>query len=945
MKKTTKIITLILSAVLLIGAAIGISVSAAEADPTVSIEFKNLAYEGAVKVIYAVDAQNVPEGAKVQMAFFDSMPASVDETPKYLKDEYEETIEIGGKTYKAFFSNGIAPKDMRKNIYAVPVITMDGEVIALGDPVEYSIYTYAINMFAKSPAEDQKELYSALLDYGASVQQVLLDSGDYTAAELEACGGYADQYCGIKIDTVSDGALAEAGTVTYYRPGEKISYTADLYKDGASFTGFFANDTAMIGDFGTKADFFTSEPGVSRYYARYTTLERDAMDKTGIFGAHNYTGGSATYVTTVAESAENANNVLNIAHPAGVNSGTLQFAYYTSAKAYIFETDIKWAGSTVDRASDNWIMRWGFQSTGSKSLSNADAYVACNYLSAKLDSPLYFTGGSAGYKTETPANPQLTIPKDEWHRVRIEYVPIEKTGDLYYGIQRVYLDGILAEEKVWSSKGDNSDILTFNVTSRGTYDTLDWSMMLDNMVCYSVKEDSIGEGLYANDPDTNTYDGENANHTKGTIVEEADGNKVLELTKANGSGTTIDFKADGIEYGETYVFDSDVKLVSMPYSGWQRNWLGRMGFVSTGTNGKSEDAAFVRRSYFGGTPHHGFILSQSADSTYGAGIMQKESLTPGVWFNLRIEYTITGISDSGSYTGVEKFYINNELVETLNGSCASDNRGLISFRLAFLAKTGVTLRFDNTFVGAIGEPVYAVADFEAGATSGTYFTPSSTNGDAVSEYTVVDNPKGTTVAGAAGKVLKADLTTGANQEVNTIKIVNSDSAAAVGTYELSFDMLFDSTTLPTENSYIQQFVVNNSKGYTALFSLKHTTDGNVYITSDVDGTSGNTGKGGSLGTVKLLDGEWHNLRFVMYTNGADSVYALYVDGELSGIGNYYHGIYACVTNVVAITNTLHRIKTFDPQDTTVTTANLYFDNIGLVYVGDIPADIPDWDAD
>ena len=69
MKKTTKIITLILSALLLIGCAIGISVSAEENTPSVTVKYKNISYEGAVKVLYAVEATNVPEGAKVQMAF------------------------------------------------------------------------------------------------------------------------------------------------------------------------------------------------------------------------------------------------------------------------------------------------------------------------------------------------------------------------------------------------------------------------------------------------------------------------------------------------------------------------------------------------------------------------------------------------------------------------------------------------------------------------------------------------------------------------------------------------------------------------------------------------------------------------------------------------------------------------------------------------------------
>ena len=178
--------------------------------------------------------------------------------------------------------------------------------------------------------------------------------------------------------------------------------------------------------------------------------------------------------------------------------------------------------------------------------------------------------------------------------------------------------------------------------------------------------------------------------------------------------------------------------------------------------------------------------------------------------------------------------------------------------------------------------------------------------------------------------------------------MNNDAAQATGTYEFCIDMLYDGACLPKNNTTFQQFVVCNSKGYTALFTLKHTSGGNVYISSDVDGgkqedgVTPNAGKGGSLGTVKLLDGEWHNLRFVMYTNGVDSVYACYVDGKLSGIGNYFNGYKACVTNRVTTTYVYHRVSSFDPADTAVTTANLYFDNVGLRYVGEIPEVIPDW---
>lgn len=946
MKKTTKIVTLIISAILLIGAVIGITASA-DNDPTVAIKYKNLAYEGAIQVLYAVEAENLPEGAKVQMYFYDAEPAE-DSAPAYVKDEYtDEALTIGGKTYRAFFSKGIAPKNMRKSIFAVPVIVNGDAVVAKGECVEYSIYTYATNMLSKSPTAEQKELYTNLLDYGAATQAVLLDSGDYTAEELAAAGGYADQYCGIRLDTLTNDSVYEEGTVTYYRPGENVTFNTPLYKNGNSFVGFIDEDLKAVGDYSTIVTVVANEPGISTYTANYYTLEVDTFDKestsTG-YNSHNFDRSNSSYLTIVAESDGSTNTVLQHTSPAGISTGTLNFGFYSSGEAYIFEADIKWLGTSIDRAADNWIGRWGFVSDGTAPLSNADTYLFCNYASAKKDTSLYFTAGEAGYKTDVPSYSQATLPIGEWHRMRFEYVPLGENNGLYYGIQRVYFDGALAEERLAASKGDNSYMQTFRFAQRGTGDTLDWTMQFDNIVCYTVHEDYYGKGLYANDPDVNKYDGENANHSGGTIVTEANGNKVVQYNKKDGSGLTMAFNADGIEYGNTYVFDTDIKWLSMPYSGYQRNWVGRMGLVADATQFKGEDATFISRHYFGATPTQGMVLSESADSSYGSGVIKKARFAPGVWYNFRVEFTYTGVNADGKYTGVEKLYVNNELVSTVNVATASDVRGLAAYRFATLAKNSWSVQFDNTFIGVVGEESdYRNAIFDDGAISSGYFKASSTNGGAISEYAVVANPKG------EGKVLKGTLTTAADQEVNTIYTMNANDAKATGTYELSLDMLFDSTTLPKDNTYIQQFVVVNSKGYTALFSLKHTTDGNVYITSDVDGgkqddgVTPNAGKGGSLGTVKLLDGEWHNLRFVMYTNGTDSVYALYVDGALSGIGNYYHGIKACVINRVVTAETRYRIKPFAPQDASVTTADLYLDNIGLRYVGDIPDDIPDWD--
>ena len=128
-KKLMKVITLILTCLLLVGAAVGITVAAEDAEaatPSVEIAKKNVSYDSKAQILYAVKAENVPEGATVQMLFGTAaQTAAVGEVAVGAKD--------ANGTYNGmpvFFSAGIAAKDYRMDLYAAPVIVdADGKII------------------------------------------------------------------------------------------------------------------------------------------------------------------------------------------------------------------------------------------------------------------------------------------------------------------------------------------------------------------------------------------------------------------------------------------------------------------------------------------------------------------------------------------------------------------------------------------------------------------------------------------------------------------------------------------------------------------------------------------------------------------------------------------------------------------------------------------------
>ena len=967
MKKTTKIITLILSAVLLIGAAIGISVSAEEETPTVRIAYKNIAYEGAVKILYAVEAQNIPEGAKVQMAFFDTMPESANETPKYLKDEYAEEITIGDVSYKAFFSEGIAPKDMRKSVYAVPVITKDGEPIVIGDPVAYSIYNYGINMFEKTPTADQKALYTSLLDYGASVQKLLLGTEDYTAEDLAAAGGYADEYCGIKVATAVDNAIALEGELLgYYAPGTAIELSADLYYEGAMFTGFIDENYNAVADFDYTATAYASEPGINNFYKTYRSdVSVNNYNEGYIHSSASYSYASSVGYTNnyyVGKTANNAivnygteeapNYALKHTHTDGAASGSVNFPFATTGKAYIFESDFCFGGVTGATTSDNWQGRIGFVSNATNGRSSEKNFTGYTFMYAKDGEAMTIEGA--------------TLPVGEWVRFRFEFIPLEYANGAYQGAFRVYKEGELVKEKIMSTDVDNSDCLRFEFGTRTSGNAGGWDMMLDNTVCYTVTGNTYGTGEYnalANSFDeSNSYNGVTV--SGGSIVEELDGNKVYEFTSLNGKSPSLTVKLDKVQQGQKYVFDTDIQWVEMPVADYGRTWIGRYGFISQFTDGYSEDDKFVRANSLTATPAHGaFLHNSSSGGSLSADYLKNYKLNPGTWYNLRFEYTIDSVDADGYYIGTQTVYLNGEVVrtatqkETMMTKYQAD-RGviknplnLVSFALNTLSPNTSTLRLDNTYLGVEGEcDLYRYNDFANTvnkASSYPYLSISASETDCVSEQTVIANPIATDAKSAANNVLKVVTNTDTVGDKdyrgeNTLnRSQDIEEAQGTGVYELEFDMAIDpSAILPKDGNIFQQFVLNSGSGYVYLFRFTHTADGLVTINSETGGTK--PGKGGNIAEgVKLLDGEWHNVRFVVYKNGTESAVSIYVDGELAGTkSNIFHNYGSAEATTSAITTVTWRIKEYVPADDTATSATYYFDNMGFRYVGELPETIP-----
>lgn len=244
--KTKKILAITISCLLLIGAMVGFTASAeggqndavaTSTAPAVEIYQTNVSYEGAIRILYTLNTANMAAGQDVKVVFsFDSAvaaPAGVLNAADYdfVGDDIGY-INVGGTDYRAVYSDGFAPADMAKTVYAIPVIVdTEGAVVASGKTVAFSVRDYLMARLNGNCTKEQFLLYMAALDFGGSVQ-----NAQKVTEDKDPAYGYVDAYYVLK---VMDGS-GEVTTYSYREPTE-ISLKAPKGYDGKLFDSFVDN--------------------------------------------------------------------------------------------------------------------------------------------------------------------------------------------------------------------------------------------------------------------------------------------------------------------------------------------------------------------------------------------------------------------------------------------------------------------------------------------------------------------------------------------------------------------------------------------------------------------------------------------------------------------------------------------------------------------------------
>lgn len=236
--KTKKILAIVVFCLLLIGVAAGITASAADA-PTVAVSEVNLSYEGAIRLLYTFDTENLAAGQTVKAVFSANADTKVADG-KFDASAYDyvgTAFNMDGET--AVYSGGISPTVMTAPIYVIPVVTDSADnVVAVGEKVCFSIYDYCMARLGGEYTPEQYLLYLATLNFGGSIQK------GQTALGADApANGYADEYYVLSV-------MNGDGSVTEYKFEEPTEYKLVAHRsmNGKLFDSFVDNKGAKYED-------------------------------------------------------------------------------------------------------------------------------------------------------------------------------------------------------------------------------------------------------------------------------------------------------------------------------------------------------------------------------------------------------------------------------------------------------------------------------------------------------------------------------------------------------------------------------------------------------------------------------------------------------------------------------------------------------------------------
>ena len=204
--KKTKILIFVLALALLVCGAVGIGVSAAEGDASLTIAGKNISFTNEPRLVFAIDSENVTD----EIAVWYSEAANMD---GYKVATALGELNVNGKSLPCYAIEGVNPKDVAKTFYVQAVA---GDVKSA--VVKYSVLEWAL---AGATTTD-KAIYDAALAYYGAVQD-----------ELGYAEAHVEDYKYVK---VTDGTIDGYNTALTTADSVSVVYTGSANPVGWTVT-------------------------------------------------------------------------------------------------------------------------------------------------------------------------------------------------------------------------------------------------------------------------------------------------------------------------------------------------------------------------------------------------------------------------------------------------------------------------------------------------------------------------------------------------------------------------------------------------------------------------------------------------------------------------------------------------------------------------------------
>ena len=526
MKKQLKLIIMILSLALIVGAALGVSVSAEGTEPEISIESYNVAFSGEVHLFYAVnDSLAAKDGVEITKTGVKLSLSSADVADREVFEATSSTVQYKDTDYPTFYSFGIPAKNLDDVIYATPYAEYSDGTTLIGDEVAYSVLEYCCEMIlvdapaavkageiSASKCKNMQAALRSLLTYGEDVQKYLGHEtenlpSDYAYVVAEGC-------------TVNGSSLVFAHSSEL---SETLSFTrtGDI-PEGKIFVGW--NVTYLDGSAEAVAadgDTYETECASVKvspvYYddTKATTFETLDPNAANVVNTNNTTDGSFIFSVAAKDPANAANKCLKAtvwanaynntttANTTAVTNGDYVSGSTMDGNAFHFETDLyissDMPNSTSTSAPTGTVLQITLLNGANK---NVGSYtLSINDGSGTLAEPVVRIQQNMGSKTVVinaiGADGSGAIGFDEWINVSFTLY-VDADGNTGYLITVSTADGRsyqCFDTQVATTYASNiaSDVAVKSAKISWVKTSTHRDVYLDNVVCETLEGETYAE--------------------------------------------------------------------------------------------------------------------------------------------------------------------------------------------------------------------------------------------------------------------------------------------------------------------------------------------------------------------------------------------------------------------------------------------------------------------